>query len=98
MIPMGANIFVIDLQYCVPLEQVDPVIPAHIAFLDKYYASGVFLMSGAKVPRMGGVILAMTDCKDTIYGLIKEDPFHIKGIAKYTVTEFIPSKKSGILS
>lgn len=98
MPPASTNIFVIDLQYCVPLDQVDPVIPAHIVFLDKYYARGVFLMSGAKVPRDGGVILAVSDCKNTILELIKEDPFHIKGVAKYTVTEFIPSKRADIFS
>jgi len=91
-IPKGMSLFVIDLKYTLSLEQVDPLIEAHIEFLDKHYAKGLFLVSGAKVPRDGGVILAVSKSKSTILQLIKDDPFYTNNAAKYTITEFMPSK------
>ncbi|WP_211212134.1 YciI family protein [Kiloniella laminariae] len=84
------NIFIIDLEYLVPLEQVEPLIEAHRAFLDKYYANKRFLASGAKVPRSGGVILAVAASRAEVEQLITEDPFHAKQIARYHITEFQP--------
>lgn len=90
-LPEGTNIFVIDLQYITPFEQIDPLIEDHRAFLEKYYEQKVFIASGAKVPREGGVILAISDTLEKIETLIKEDPFHQNGVAKYSITEFKPS-------
>lgn len=50
--------FVIELVYKVPLTEIDAHMKAHMAFLNKYYASGHFLVSGRKIPREGGIILA----------------------------------------
>jgi len=94
IIPSDSNIFIIDLEYCVPLTQVEPLIPAHITFLEKYYERGVFLASGAKVPREGGVILAISKSKEVVQNLIKQDPFYVAGVAKYSITEFTPSNKA----
>ncbi|MFD2205741.1 YciI family protein [Kiloniella antarctica] len=89
--PEGTNIFVIDLHYIAVFEQIDPLIEAHRAFLQKYYAQKVFIASGAKVPREGGVILALSDKKEKIEALIKHDPFYQNGVARYRITEFKPS-------
>lgn len=51
------NLIVIDLTYKVSLDQVEQYLEAHRAFLDKNYDNGVFLLSGPKEPREGGVIL-----------------------------------------
>ena len=32
---------------------------AHVAFLNKHYASGRFVVSGRKVPREGGIIIVV---------------------------------------
>lgn len=45
--------FVMELSYTAPIEAVEDHMDAHIAWLDGYYASGVFLASGRKVPREG---------------------------------------------
>jgi uncharacterized protein YciI len=50
--------FVIELIYKVDLAEIDAHMRAHVKFLKKYYASGNFLVSGRKVPRDGGIILA----------------------------------------
>jgi len=38
---------------------IDAEMRAHVAWLRTHYASGTFLASGRKVPRDGGVILAI---------------------------------------
>jgi uncharacterized protein YciI len=91
LIPENAHLFVVDLHYQVPLAEVEPQIEPHKAFLEDHYAAGRFLVSGAKVPRTGGVIIAVAETKADVETIIREDPFHQHGIARYTITEFLPS-------
>jgi uncharacterized protein YciI len=42
--------FIIELIYKVPLAQIDAHMRAHVTFLNKYYASGHFVVSGRKIP------------------------------------------------
>src|SRR5689334_5103051 len=70
------RMFVIELVYKADLAEIDAHMSAHVAFLKKYYASGNFLVSGRKIPRDGGIILAVGKSKEQIEGIIREDPFH----------------------
>ena len=54
-------IYVVVLTYIKPLNDVDSLLPAHVDWLQKGYAEGLFLASGRKIPRSGGVILAKCD-------------------------------------
>ena len=67
---------------------------AHVKFLKKYYAAGTFLVSGRKIPRDGGIILAVGKSKQEIEALIKEDPFHKHGLADFRVIEFRASQRA----
>ena len=46
--------YIIILTYQKDLSEVEKHLEAHRAYLDKYYASGHFIASGAQVPRTGG--------------------------------------------
>ena len=83
--------FIISLHYIKPLKDVDPHIQAHIDYLKKYYALNKFIVSGRKVPRTGGIILA--NCADLpeVSAIIAEDPFCIAKVAEYQITEFVPT-------
>ncbi|GAA0606666.1 MULTISPECIES: YciI family protein [Thalassospira] len=81
--------FVVSLNYKVPLEQVDAHIEDHIAWLKQAYAKGMFLASGRKVPRDGGVILAKGD-RAALEDELTRDPFHQHDLADYHITEFDP--------
>jgi len=81
--------FIVDLEYLVPMDQVEPHIKGHMDFVAKGYDKGFFIASGAKVPRTGGVILAKADEREALAGYCNTDPFVISGIAKMTITEFI---------
>ncbi|MFZ1808294.1 MAG: YciI family protein [Cyclobacteriaceae bacterium] len=84
--------FIINLHYIVPLEELDAHMTDHVKYLRKYYKQHVFVASGRKVPRTGGVILALGKSKEEIDKIISEDPFYINRLAEFTVTEFLTSQ------
>ena len=86
--------YIIILTYQKDLSEVEKHLEAHRSYLDKHYASGHFVASGAQVPRKGGVILCKADSKEEILGIIAQDPFHEHRIATYQIIEFTPTKFS----
>ncbi|MFK8102133.1 MAG: YciI family protein [Saprospiraceae bacterium] len=84
--------FIVNLTYKVSLDQVDQHLAAHVAYLDRQYAAGNFLASGRKNPRNGGIILTKLTNKETLLGLLAQDPFEQHDLADYEILEFIPSK------
>ena len=90
--------FIISLTYIVPLEQIDAHLAPHRAFLAEHYERGVFLMSGRKVPRDGGIIIAQGISRDEVDALIRQDPFHQAGVARYDVIEFAPTMTAAALA
>ncbi len=85
------NMLIIELNYTKSLEEVEKFLNEHRNFLDRYYKSGVFIASGAKNPRNGGIIIAISD-KNFIEEILKEDPFYSNNIAQYQIIEFHPTK------
>jgi uncharacterized protein YciI len=86
--------FVIELVYKADLKKIDAHMRAHVAFLNKYYAAGTFLVSGRKIPRDGGIILAVGKSRDEIQAIIEEDPFCKLGLADVRIIEFRASQKA----
>ena len=86
--------FVIELTYKADLSEIDAQMAAHVAFLKKYYASGHFLVSGRKIPRDGGIILAVGKNRQQIETIIKEDPFYARGLADFRVIQFRASQRA----
>lgn len=86
--------FVIELVYKVDLAQIDAHMAEHMTFLRKHYASGAFLVSGRKVPRDGGVILAVGRDRAEIESIVRDDPFVSRGLADYRIIEFRASQRA----
>ncbi|HJZ78659.1 MAG TPA: YciI family protein [Vicinamibacterales bacterium] len=86
--------FVIELIYKASLAEIDRQMPAHMKFLKKYYASGQFLVSGRKIPRDGGIIVAMGDNREEIEAIAHEDPFYARGLAEVRVIQFRASQRA----
>jgi uncharacterized protein YciI len=84
--------FIINLNYVVPLEQLDKHMADHVKFLKTYYKNNIFVASGRKVPRTGGIILALGKSMAEIEKIIQEDPFYIHHLAEFTITEFLTSQ------
>ena len=86
--------FVIELNYKADLAEIDACMTEHVAFLKKYYASGNFLVSGRKIPRDGGIILAVASSRREIEAIVEEDPFFTRGLADFRVVEFRASQRA----
>jgi len=67
--------FVITLTYVRPLEEVDALMPKHVAWLKRQYTDGIFIASGRQEPRIGGVILATSESRAQLEATMKSDPF-----------------------
>ena len=86
--------FVVELIYKADLKEIDARMRAHMAFLNKHYAAGRFLISGRKIPRDGGIILALGKSRDEIETIMREDPFCKHGLAEFRVIEFRASQRA----
>jgi uncharacterized protein YciI len=80
--------YLILLNYKVPIEEVERATPAHREFLDRAYQAEKLLLSGPKVPRTGGVIIARTKTREEVDQLICEDPFFSEKNCRHEVIEF----------
>jgi uncharacterized protein YciI len=86
--------FVIELTYKADLSEIDAHMKAHMAFINKHYADGTFVLSGRKVPREGGIILATGKSREQLESLMREDPFCSHGLADVRVIEFRTSQRA----
>ena len=84
--------FIINLTYIEPLEVVEKHLQEHINFLNHYYAEGLFIASGRKNPRTGGIILMQAENKEVVQEIIRQDTFYKNKIAQYDIIEFEASK------
>ena len=84
--------FIVNLTYIKPLDEVEKHLEKHIDFLNQYYTKGLFIASGRKNPRTGGIILVRAKNKEAVQEIIAHDPFYQNEIAQYEIIEFEASK------
>jgi len=84
--------FVIELVYKADLTQIDAHMRAHVAFLKKHYGAGTFLVSGRKIPREGGIIIAVGESRAQIEAIMRQDPFCAHGLVDIRIVEFRASQ------
>lgn len=86
--------FVIELIYKADLPKIDAQMKSHVAWLEKHYAAGTFVLSGRKVPRDGGIIIANGHDRAAIEAIVREDPFVANHLADYKLVEFNASQRA----
>ena len=86
--------FVVELIYKADLKEIDAHMRAHMAWLKAHYATGTFLVSGRKVPREGGIILAVGKTRAELEAIMREDPFCKNALAEFRVIEFRASQRA----
>lgn len=91
IIPEGHSLFIVDLEYTVPMDQIQPVLEPHLDFVRAAYKQGRFIASGAKVPRTGGVIVMIAESMQAAQDYLAADPFVTANVATYKYIEFLPS-------
>jgi uncharacterized protein YciI len=84
--------FIVELIYKAPIEEVNKYLSTHREFLDYHYKQGLFLASGPQKPRIGGILIALTTDKAYLESVLAQDPFHLADIAEYRLIEFTPVK------
>ena len=84
--------FIVEVIYKAPITDVDKYLPAHREFLDYHYKQGLFLASGPQKPRVGGILIALTNNKAHLEAVLKQDPYCLAEIADYRLIEFTPVK------
>jgi uncharacterized protein YciI len=84
--------FIINLHYIASLEKIDAHMKEHMVFLNACYREGLFIVSGRKIPRTGGIILAKGSSSDALKALMRNDPFVVHGLAEFDVIEFQASQ------
>jgi uncharacterized protein YciI len=90
-------VFVVELIYKADLREIDARMAEHVQFLTRHYASGHFVASGRKIPRDGGIILAVAKDRAEIEAIVAQDPFVQRGLADARVIEFRVSQRAGDL-
>jgi uncharacterized protein YciI len=88
------SVFVLLLTYVKPLEEVDGLMREHISWLDEHYEAGRFVVSGRRIPRTGGVIVARGDDLEEIEAIAAGDPFVRGGVATCEVIAFRASQRA----
>jgi uncharacterized protein YciI len=84
--------FVLLLTYIRPLDEVDALMREHVAWLDRHFDAGRFVVSGRRIPRTGGVIVARGEDRDEIEAIVASDPFVSAGVATCEVIQFRASQ------
>ena len=88
------SLFVVELIYKAPLAEIDAAMTPHMRWLKTHYADGTFIVSGRKIPRDGGIILAVGDSREEIEEIMRDDPFCARGLAEFRVIQFRPSQRA----
>lgn len=83
---------VTTLTYKKPLSEVQKYLNAHIVFLEKFYAKNIFLASGRRDNRVGGVIIVLSSDLQEVKEIMALDPFYKYEIADYSFMRFEPSR------
>lgn len=83
--------YLILLQYIRPIAAIEHYMDAHKTFLEKYYKSGQFILSGRKKLKTGGLILCKASSRREVEQIIAEDPLDKFQLALYEIIEFEPN-------
>jgi uncharacterized protein YciI len=89
--------FLILINYKVPFESFVTIVPEHRKYLQSGVESGLVLVSGPRVPRTGGLIVARAKTPSEIQEFIESDPYRLANVADYEVIEFSPGRHQAFL-
>lgn len=82
--------FIAISTYKKPIQEVDLHREAHRHFLKTCFEKKYFILSGGRLPKNGGVILANVKTRDQLDEILNQDPFIKADVSEYQVYEFNP--------
>jgi uncharacterized protein YciI len=90
--------FVILINYKIPFEQFEHVVPAHREYLQTAVDAGMVLLSGPRIPRDGGVVIVRAGSETAVREFAAGDPYNLAGAAEYQILEFKPGRHQDFLN
>ena len=78
--------------YVVPLDEVDRLRDAHLAFLDSLEERGLVASAGRQDPPVGGVIILDVDSAEEALAVLADDPYVTGKAAEYRPIGFTPGR------
>lgn len=88
---MSEPLWMLTTTYVRPEPEVDALLEAHVAHLERHRDAGRFLAWGRLVPRTGGFVLARMADRAEVDAVLAEDPFTSGGVATWTVLQLAPT-------
>lgn len=85
------RMFVLLSLFQKPLEEVNRFLTAHSVWVQHYYESGHFLVSGRRESPVGGVIVARAESEQEIREILALDPLQQMGLVEYEIMAFEPA-------
>jgi uncharacterized protein YciI len=79
--------YVLISRYTAEQSRIEELVPAHREYLQRHFASGLFVASGRRVPWTGGVIVARGE-RAAVEAAVLDDPFTHEGVAETEIVEF----------
>jgi len=86
------KVFVVEITYRVPWQEMEAEIVEHRKLLDKGITDGWILAAGPREPRVGGVALVRAESEAALVEIFARGPYMQKGLADYRFIEFNPLK------
>jgi uncharacterized protein YciI len=78
--------------YTAPLDEVDQVRDAHLAFLDEKEAAGLVVSAGRQTPPDGGVVILDVATEAEAFAVMADDPYVKAKVGEYRAVGFNPSR------
>ena len=82
------TLFLVLIRYTRPPGELDRLRPAHREFLRRHYDAGRLIVSGPRVDRTGGVVLACGGSAGEVAAWFADDPYASASAAVHEVVEF----------
>lgn len=89
--------FVVLLKFAQNRAEAPRHMAGHMAWLQRGFDDGVFLLSGSLQPGLGGCIVAHGESAEALRARVAADPFVAAGVVTAEIVELAPSKADGRL-
>lgn len=86
-----AMLFVVIMKYLVEFELDDPRVEAHRQFLREQAVAGRVVVSGPRVPRVGGLTVFNVQSEDELRALLEQDAMRKAEMIEDEIIEFTAS-------
>lgn len=84
--------FVVTLRFSADKARAPQFMEGHNAWIRRGFDDGVFLLTGALQPGVGGVVLAHNISRADLEARVQEDPFVAEGVVSAEILDIAPGR------